>query len=440
MKRQTLKTCLLAAIALPAITACDMMKEDLDDCPTGLYVNFVYDYNIQRADMFKDHVGAVTLYVYDENDRMVAQKTQGDGYFTTYGRYIHFTEDELAPGHTYRLVALAMQKDFADAYATQGAKYRISGNAIGDQRQQLHVTLDNAAATARLGAPSVATPSQPALAPALAPAIPAHYRTVSNVAPLDTLWHTLTTIQQPATLFPVQLYPAAINPAKTEYSWQRDGSIQTNGQQTVTIEQGVPAYATMSLIRDTKQLHVSLRAVNDDPALNQVKAEDYYLQIVDCNAQVDCNNDLSATTDTLVYTPYFSTTTTYVAADGTTTETAAQYDLMFNRLLYRNADVNADRYAILDPADVAGAKNALLLVKKTEDDSIVFGINLPYILSSGRSYQERYYHYQEYLDREYDYRLQFILKGGKVEDIQMFIGMEVHIIPWAVRTQHEVLE
>ena len=50
---------LTAAIVL---NSCSMMTEDLSDCPTGLYVNFVYDYNIQRADMFKDHVGGLTLY------------------------------------------------------------------------------------------------------------------------------------------------------------------------------------------------------------------------------------------------------------------------------------------------------------------------------------------------------------------------------------------
>ena len=44
-------------MVVAALSSCDMMTEDLSDCPTGLYVNFVYDYNIQRADMFKDHDG-----------------------------------------------------------------------------------------------------------------------------------------------------------------------------------------------------------------------------------------------------------------------------------------------------------------------------------------------------------------------------------------------
>ena len=48
--------------------------------------------------------------------------------------------------------------------------------------------------------------------------------------------------------------------------------------------------------------------------------------------------------------------------------------------------------------------------------------------------------YQEYLDREYDYRLQFIIRGGRVDELQFFIGTHVHIIPWAMRQQHEQLK
>ena len=220
------KSLLLMAGAM-TLSGCDMMKEDLDDCPSGLYVNFVYDYNIQRADMFKDHVGSVTLYVYDESDRLVASKTMGGGLISTYGSYIHFSEDELAPGHTYRLMAVAMQKDYAQALATAGAKYRQSGNSIGDRWQQFFIDLDHTATKA-----------------------PSDYYSVSNAAPLDTLWHTLTTVVSAREGYPMQLAPASLAPARCEYSWQRDGSVSTNGRETVDVVRGEPTYATVSLIRD----------------------------------------------------------------------------------------------------------------------------------------------------------------------------------------------
>ena len=426
MKRLNLKTWLLAASAAVAFAGCDLMKEDLEDCPTGLYVNFVYDYNIQRSDMFKDHVGAVMLYVYDDQNRMVAKKTVGDGFFKAYGRYVHISEEELQPG-TYSLLAVAMQKNFSDALAAPGAKYRVVGDAVGDQRSQLSITLDHSPA--------------PALAPSVVE-LPGTRATtlVPTVAPLDTLWHTLSTIVTPASQHPLQLTPAMLTPAATEYTWQRDGSIKSNGVSTVTVVKGEPTYATMSLIRDTKHLNISLRGVNADPKENQVKAEDFTVEIIDVNSRLDADNNLTATTDSIAYHPYQAWTTTFAATDTLLNESVAHYDLMFNRLLYRNASVTNDQYAILDPTAVASSKNAVLLIRKASDKSIVFGINLPYVLSSGRTYQERYYHYQEYLDREYDYRLQFLIKGGKVETIEYYMGAEVHIIPWAVRTQHEVLE
>ena len=414
MKRLNVKTWLIALLALGALTACDMMKEDLDDCPTGLYVNFVYDYNIQRADMFKDHVGTVTLYVYDESDQMVAQKSMSGDRLTHYGSYIHFTEQELAPGHSYRLMAVAFQRD---ALSASGAKYRLSGNNIGDQWNQFFVTLDHS--TTRL---------------------PANYY-VSNAAPLDTLWHTLTTVVSPVESQPMEVTPASLTPARCEYSWQRDGSIKTNGQETVTLVCGEPTYATVALIRDTKHLNITLRSIdNEKEEDNMVNYEDFTVEIVDNNAQLDCRNNLSAPQDTLRYTPYQQWNTKFVGNGEVASEQAAHYDLMFNRLVYKNASVTEDQYAILDEADIAKARNAVLLIRKKDTGDIVFGINLPYILSSGRTYQERYYHYQEYLDREYDYRLQFILKGGRVDELDLYIGTEVHIVPWTVRQQHENLE
>ena len=58
-----LKNYLIALVSLATLTGCDMMTEDEDTTNCGLFVTFKYDYNLQRADMFGDHVGGVTLYV-----------------------------------------------------------------------------------------------------------------------------------------------------------------------------------------------------------------------------------------------------------------------------------------------------------------------------------------------------------------------------------------
>ena len=61
----------LPLAAAATLSSCDMMTEDRDDCPTGLYLTFKYDYNLQRADMFGDHVGAVDVYVFDKDGKYV---------------------------------------------------------------------------------------------------------------------------------------------------------------------------------------------------------------------------------------------------------------------------------------------------------------------------------------------------------------------------------
>lgn len=72
-----LKGVMAAALTLTVATSChDMWHQDYSDCPNGVYVKFKYDYNLQRADMFNDHVGQVTLYVFDENGNYITQQTE----------------------------------------------------------------------------------------------------------------------------------------------------------------------------------------------------------------------------------------------------------------------------------------------------------------------------------------------------------------------------
>ena len=77
MKKWFAAWCGLTA-ACAMTTSCSMMQDDLDDCPTGLYLSFKYDYNLQRADMFNDHVGAVTVYVFDEEGRYVTKQEEAN--------------------------------------------------------------------------------------------------------------------------------------------------------------------------------------------------------------------------------------------------------------------------------------------------------------------------------------------------------------------------
>ena len=71
----TLSKMLLMLCTAGVLTACSEMKEELPACPQGLNVHFKYNYNLDRADMFRDQVGSVTVYLFDEEGHYVDQKT-----------------------------------------------------------------------------------------------------------------------------------------------------------------------------------------------------------------------------------------------------------------------------------------------------------------------------------------------------------------------------
>lgn len=383
--------------------ACTMLEEDRSDCPSGLYVNFVYDYNIQRADMFKDHVGYVTVYVYDENGKKVAEKSIGNvnGYtpLNDYGYPMHFSEQELPTNHQYRLQAVAMQKDWDDALHSRGAKYRRS---TVNHQYDLTIALDHDATP--IPGTSVVGP-----------------HAVSDAAPLDTLWQTLKVLPQE----PYYGYEEKA-PLKTTAPY----SIYPLEDQMVTLKEGYATYATISLIRDTKHLNLTIHQI-DEPA--DIYASDFEVTIVDDNATLSFDNSVIPS-DSLQYTPYATWTTTFgenglgieygprpKAVDNTDViSRAAHYDLMFNRLMFNS---NSE-------------KSAKLCIRNRNTGNIVGYFNLPYMLAEGRTAWELY-HYtpQEYLDREYNYKLELFLMEGKWK----YMDIHIDVLSWTRRLQNTEL-
>lgn len=65
---------LLAGAPAAAFTACDAFDETLEPCPHGVSLRFVYDYNMEYANAFPAQVDCLTLYIYDDCDRLVDTK------------------------------------------------------------------------------------------------------------------------------------------------------------------------------------------------------------------------------------------------------------------------------------------------------------------------------------------------------------------------------
>ena len=62
-----------------AFSSCDSaIYEDLDPCPQGLVIRFVYDYNMEFANAFPSQVDCLTVLFYDSDGRYVATRTVDD--------------------------------------------------------------------------------------------------------------------------------------------------------------------------------------------------------------------------------------------------------------------------------------------------------------------------------------------------------------------------
>ncbi len=357
-----LRNLFLALVSLAMLSSCGMMKEDEDLTNCGLFVTFKYDYNLQRSDMFGDHVGGVTLYVFDSNGRFVRSYEDNNipamGHMLD-GEYVHAMQILDLPDGNYRLIALANQKSYDETLTTPGAKYRRTTLAAGDDNTNLKVTLD------REDPVGGANPM------------------VSNVAPLDTLWHGMTGAE------PIQ--------------------VRNNGK----------SVAHISMVRDTKMLTVSLHNL-DEGKRADMDTDDFEYFIVDHNGRLAYNNDLLADDD-LVYTPFHKWNTYATNTAGVVTEATAHAGITFNRLIW---SANPD-------------ENATLIIRNKETGDEVAAINLTDALAQGRNAYDTYaYSRQEYLDRSYDYYLDFFIKN----DVWQYAEVRINVLSWAHRIQNVNLE
>lgn len=379
------------AIALLALTAtsCAMMDDDLPPCPQGLDVHFKYDYNLERADMFTDHVGSVTVYVCDENGNVVAKQTESNTAtaqpLRSHDYAMHF---DIAPG-TYTLHAVALQKPYADCLATAGAKFRFTEPTVGNAFDTFTATLDNVATAA-----------------------PDTFEVQNAAMPMDTLWRELS-----------------VN--------------------TVTVVEDVATQDTISLIRDTKHINITLRDI-ELPSATDIA--NYDIRIIDHNALLRADNSVDET-KALIYTPYATWNTVdrtastsrlarntkadnskadnskadNTKADNSSSDDGAtdvvgqigHADLMTSRILYHD-DIGAD---------------AILSITNRETGNEVVHINLADFLSRLRVSADRNYSAQTFLDRGYDYRLTFFLQG----DRWRYVNVEISTLSWARRIQNEDL-
>ncbi|MDE5663112.1 MAG: FimB/Mfa2 family fimbrial subunit [Muribaculaceae bacterium] len=143
--RKAARPVALATAAVALLTSCSMIHEDLPECATRpetrASVNFIYDYNTQEQDLFAQHVGSVTLYVFDKDGRFLQQSEHTAAEIRTGNLQVPLS----LPYGEYRLYASARasEEGYEASLLTPGAKFRKSALAIGDADNAGFLTLDN---------------------------------------------------------------------------------------------------------------------------------------------------------------------------------------------------------------------------------------------------------------------------------------------------------
>lgn len=81
--------------------SCSSIWDDYEECPQGLLLRFVYDYNMEYANAFHNKVDCITVFVYDQQGNLLSTHTETTSVLKDEGYRMHLD----LTGGEYRLVA-----------------------------------------------------------------------------------------------------------------------------------------------------------------------------------------------------------------------------------------------------------------------------------------------------------------------------------------------
>ncbi|MDE6371452.1 MAG: FimB/Mfa2 family fimbrial subunit [Duncaniella sp.] len=122
---------MLAVMAVMAFSAvmlpsCNAIYDDLDPCPQGARLRFVYDYNMEFANAFPSQVDCLTLLVYDKDGKYVTSFTETSSVLSDKNWYLEFP---LGPGE-YHLQAWGGMSCPDASFAFNGQPSEMSMTAL----------------------------------------------------------------------------------------------------------------------------------------------------------------------------------------------------------------------------------------------------------------------------------------------------------------------
>ena len=188
----------------------------------------------------------------------------------------------------------------------------------------------------------------------------------------------------------------------------------------VKVSENEPTEAVIPLMRLTNDLNVMVFR-RDRPTDNGY--ERYEVLVTDNHPTLGYDNAPAPESQSVVYRP-FASWTTETTADSTIAERNAHYDLSLSRLI-QHEDAR---------------QNPRLIIRNCETGHEIVNIDLCYYLALARNaYEIQHYGIQEYLDREYDYRLDFGVEGEGDQENWKYMTIRINVLDWAIRIQNETL-
>lgn len=91
----------LTAIVPVFLLSCERIKDDMDDC--GVFLEFVYDYNMDYTDYFDPQVEMIDIFVFDDQERYLFTRHARREELTVSNRM--FLEEDLRFGH-YKILTV----------------------------------------------------------------------------------------------------------------------------------------------------------------------------------------------------------------------------------------------------------------------------------------------------------------------------------------------
>lgn len=123
----------LVAAAL-GLGSCSLVTDDLDPCPQGVRLRFVYDYNMEFANAFPAQVDCLTLLVYDEAGNYVRTITETSSVLADENWRMTI---DLPAGQKYRFVA------YGGLECDKSSFHFVDTPAVGSKLTSLEVAMDD---------------------------------------------------------------------------------------------------------------------------------------------------------------------------------------------------------------------------------------------------------------------------------------------------------